>query len=252
MVEHAAVRAHMHVPLQAGCYACVPGSFPASLHACACMDDSAQSVLSACAESPRRHARREVRFVQREVGSGTGIGPVPHHHKMTIRAASTSVRRASDAFLMDWRCGRTLRWTFAGPVRVHAGARTEPEAWSESWGAHSMACCVRPTSRSSLLATSTAPHVPSQVREARSDRFVPLMSGCHVSLATDPWRGRLSLETGHDTARHLAVRGSPHCGVQRSTGWRQLPTDNWKHRTGPTSTSDSDELRWGDWAAGYP
>ena len=125
MVEHAAVRAQMHVPLQAGCYACVPGSFPASLHACACMDDSAQSVLSACAESPRRHARREVRFVQREVGSGTGIGPVPHHHKMTIWAVSTSARRASHTFLMDWRCGRTLRWTCEGTCRRQDGAGSE-------------------------------------------------------------------------------------------------------------------------------
>ena len=158
MVERAAVRARMHVPLQAGCSACVPGTLPASLHACVCTDDSGRSVLSACAKSPERHARREVRFVQREIGSGTGIGPVPYRQVMTIRAGSTSVRRHLGAAPVDWRSGRTLRWTCEGPCRGQDGA----EARSDWLATHSNGCCVLPASRCSLPATSSAPHVPYQ------------------------------------------------------------------------------------------
>ena len=125
MVERAAVRARMRVPLQAGCSACVTGTLPASLHACVCTDDSGRSVLSACAKSPERHARREVRFVQREIGSGTGIGPVPYRQVMTIRAVSTSVRRHLGAAPVDWRSGRTLRWTCEGTCRRQDGAGSE-------------------------------------------------------------------------------------------------------------------------------
>ena len=148
MVERAAVRARMHVPLQAGCSACVPGTLPASLHACVCTDDSGRSVLSACAKSPERHARREVRFVQREIGSGTGIGPVPYRQVMTIRAVSTSVRRHLGAAPVDWRSGRTLRWTCEGTCRPPETGRSRKRAapgWQHT--ATDAVCCQQAAAR---------------------------------------------------------------------------------------------------------
>ena len=52
------------------------------------------------------------------------------------------------------------------PVRVHAAPSTWPEASCDSWGAHSMSCCVRPTIRTTLLAPSWLRHVPSQVQRS--------------------------------------------------------------------------------------
>ena len=61
-------------------------------------------------------------MARREVGSGTGIEPVPYHLQTTFRAVSASVRRASDAVPMDWRCGQTLRCTCEGTCWRQNGA----------------------------------------------------------------------------------------------------------------------------------
>eukprot|EP00966_Prymnesium_polylepis_P093673 2167643-Prymnesium_polylepis.1 len=68
-------------------------------------------------------------------------------------------------------------------VRVHGEHRTRPHEQSDCMGAHSKACCVPPAILRLLPSTSEARNVPSQVREARTERFVKVLYGCHLRLA---------------------------------------------------------------------
>ena len=68
-------------------------------------------------------------------------------------------------------------------VMVHGEHRIRPHEQSDCMGAHSKGYCVRPRCLRLLPSTSEARHVPSQVREARTERFVKFLYGCHLDTA---------------------------------------------------------------------
>ena len=68
-------------------------------------------------------------------------------------------------------------------VMVHGEHRIRPHEQSDCMGAHSKGYCVRPRCLRLLPSTSEARHVSSQVREARTERFVRF---CTAATWTQP------------------------------------------------------------------
>ena len=140
------------------------------------------------------------------------------------------MRPRSSMVVMD--CRRRL----AAPptVRVHGEHRIRPHEQSDCMGAHSKGYCVRPRCLRLLPSTSEARHVPSQVREARTERFVKFLYGCHLDTALAREKtavatfdhGMVAVVT--TTARHY----TPHSGTalrplgQQGSDPGLTPTEN--------------------------
>ena len=56
--------------------------------------------------------------------------------------------------------GQNAEIALPAPVRVHGGPKTPPEARRDSWGAHSIDCCVRPCIQTDRAPESLVRHVP--------------------------------------------------------------------------------------------